>query len=169
MTRLSLALVTAGLIGFTAGQASAATQLSRQDQNFIRQASQTNLAEINEGHLAVDKGGSETVKQLGQTLITDHTQAEDQLRQIAQQQGFQVPQSPSRRQESQANNLSRESGARFDRTFANDEVKGHERAITAFRKEARSSRDPALRSYAETTVPVLEKHLKMAQMAVRGG
>ena len=168
MNRLPLALMSAGLLCFAAGQAFAA-QLSQQDQTFVREASQTNLAEISEGQLAVQKGASQTVKQMGETLITDHRQSEDQLRQIAQQQGFTVPQSPSQQQQSQASALAQETGAGFDRTFATDEVMGHEKSISEFKKEATSTQDPALRSYAETTIPVLEKHLKMARMARRGG
>ncbi len=168
MSKLPIALVAAGLIGFTAGQASAA-RLSQQDETFIKHASRTNLAEIQEGNLAMQNGATQSVKQMGQTLVTDHTQAEDQLRQIAQQEGFSLPQSPSRKQQAQDQKLTRETGATFDQKFAREEVKGHEKAISEFKQEAQSTQNPALRSYAETTIPVLQKHLQMAEMAARGG
>jgi putative membrane protein len=60
-------------------------QISPQDERFVMDAAQTNIAEVDAGHMAVQKGTSPAIKQLGETLIADHARAEDQLRQIAQQ------------------------------------------------------------------------------------
>jgi putative membrane protein len=55
------------------------------------------------------------------------------------------------------------SGAAFDRAFANHMVKGHEKAINKFEAALPNLEDPDLKKYAEKTLPVLHKHLEMAQ------
>ncbi len=148
-----------------------AEQMSSQDEHFVTDAAQTNIAEVGAGHLAVQKGTAPAIKQLGQTLIADHTQAEDQLRQVAQQKGLQLPDAPNQEQQAMAKRLSqaKQGRAGFDSIFAKDMVEGHQKAVSEFQQEAQTTEDPALRSYAETTLPVLEKHLQMSEVASRGG
>jgi putative membrane protein len=150
---------------------SQAEQMSPQDEHFVADAAQTNIAEVNAGHLAVQKGTSPAIKQLGQTLITDHTRAEDQLQQIAQQKGLQLPDTPNQEQQAMAKRLSRAKQGRagFDTAFAKDMVEGHQKAVSEFKQEAQTTKDPALRSYAENTLPVLQKHLQMSEVATRAG
>jgi putative membrane protein len=166
---LIIALATASVVGLATG--TWAAQISQQDEHFVADAAQTNIAEVDAGHMAVQKGTSPAVKQLGETLITDHTRAENQLRQIAQQQGLQLPSTPSQEQQAMANRLSQAKPGRagFDTAFAKDMVEGHQKAISKFQQEAQTTNDPALRSYAQTTLPVLQKHLQMSEAASRGG
>jgi putative membrane protein len=145
-----------------------AAALSKQDQSFANQAAETNLAEISAGHMAMAKSPSQAVGQLAQTMVTDHTQSNQQLSQIAGQQGFTLPSQPSAQQQAQARHLLGLSGKQFDQTFARDQVQDHRTAITTFQKEARSGQDPALKSFAQQTIPVLQKHLQMAETASRG-
>jgi putative membrane protein len=148
-----------------------AAQLSPQDERFVTDAAQTNIAEVGAGHLAAQKGTSPAIKQLGQTLITDHTRAEDQLHQIAQQKGLQLPDTPNQEQQAMAKRLSQAKPGRagFDTAFAKDMVEGHQKAVSEFKQEAQTTKDPALRSYAQTTLPVLQKHLHMSEVATRAG
>ncbi len=60
-------------------------------------------------------------------------------------------------------------GRQFDQSFAKDEVQGHQKMIRMFQQEAQSTRDPALRQWAEAGIPVLQKHLQMARQAEAAG
>ena len=82
MRQSSLAVLATGLL-LVASQASAA--LPSADKSFAMKAAQGGLAEVQDGQLAARKGGSPQVKQFGQRMVTDHTQANDELQQIAQQ------------------------------------------------------------------------------------
>jgi putative membrane protein len=42
-------------------------------------------------------------------------------------------------------------------------VAGHTKAIAVYKKEAADAQNPALKSYAEQALPVLEKHLEDAK------
>ena len=164
MRKFSIALAAAGLIGFAAGAASAA-QLSQQDQDFVKQAAQGGLEEIQSGQMAEQKGASQAIKQLGQTLVTDHTMMNEQLKQIAQQQGFTLPQSLPQDDRQEMQQLRNLSGQQFDRQFADEQIEDHQKMIQVLQKEAQTTQDPALREFAQSGIPVMQKHLQMAQQA----
>jgi putative membrane protein len=54
-------------------------------------------------------------------------------------------------------------GAAFDKKYIQEMVAGHTKALAMYKKEAADAKDPAIKSYAETAVPVLEKHLAAAK------
>ena len=164
MRKLPFALLAASLVGFAAGTASAA-QLSQQDEQFVRQAAQGGLEEVQAGRLAEQQGGSQAVKQLGQTMVADHTLANNQLQQIAQQQGLTLPQSPDQQQQQEMQQMRKLRGAQFDKQFATQQVQDHTKMIQLFRNEAQNTQDQALRNFAQTNLPILQKHLQMAQTA----
>ncbi len=164
MRKLPFALAAATLIGLAAGAASAA-QLSPQDEQFVKQAAQGGMGEVQAGQLAEEKGASPAVKQLGQTLVTDHTTMNNQLKQIAQQQGFTLPQSLDQEDQQDMQEMKKLSGAQFDKQFTKEEVEDHMKMIQALQKEAQNGQDSALRSFAQSGIPVMQKHLQMAQQA----
>jgi putative membrane protein len=168
MRKLPLALAAAGLIGFAAGTAGAA-QLSAQDQQFVKQAAQGGLEEIQSGQAAEQRGASPAVKQLGQTLVADHTMMDNQLKQIAQQQGFTLPQSLDQEQRQELQQMNKLSGAQFDKQFTDEQIEDHQKMIQLLQKEAQSTQDSALREFAQAGIPVMQKHLRMAQQAQSAG
>jgi putative membrane protein len=55
------------------------------------------------------------------------------------------------------------SGAEFDRAFVSHMIMGHQQAIRKFEMASENLQDPALKKYAEKTLPVLREHLRLAQ------
>ena len=151
-----LAFVTLATLIYSSGLAVAATQ-----QAFITRAMQTNLAEVQVGKLAQEKGASQQAKSLGQMLTNDHQANQQKAERIAKQIGVTPPTSPGAMQKSDYDRLSKLSGAAFDRRFAAMMVEGHRKAISEFRREARMK--DAVGEYAKQTLPTLEKHLREAE------
>src|SRR3979490_1027121 len=85
----SLVIVTAALTGLTSAAAYAAP--SAQDTLFFQQAHQANLAEIAAGNLAIQKGASQQVRDLGARFVTDHTNLDQGLQQAAATLGVALP------------------------------------------------------------------------------
>jgi len=133
------------------------------DREFVRKAAQGGLAEVQLGQLATEKAASPEVKQFGQRMVDDHTKANEQLKQIAQQQGIQVPDQLDAKDAATKARLEKLSGKEFDRAYMNDMVTDHTKDVTEFKHEANSGKDSAVKSFAQQTVPTLEDHLKEAK------
>ena len=133
------------------------------DREFVRKAAQGGLAEVQLGQLATEKAASPEVKQFGQRMVDDHAKANDQLKQIAQQQGIQVPDQLDAKDAATKARLEKLSGKEFDRAYMRDMVTDHTKDVTEFKHEANSGKDSAVKSFAQQTVPTLEDHLKEAK------
>jgi putative membrane protein len=133
------------------------------DREFVRKAAQGGLAEVQLGQLATEKAASPEVKQFGQRMVDDHTKANDQLKQIAQQQGIQVPDQLDAKDAATKARLEKLSGKAFDRAYMHDMVTDHAKDVNEFKHEANSGKDSAVKSFAQQTVPTLEDHLKEAK------
>lgn len=58
--------------------------------------------------------------------------------------------------------MSTMSGTDFDRAYMASQVRAHRDAVALFQKESKSGKDAELKSFAATTLPALQEHLKMA-------
>ena len=59
-------------------------------------------------------------------------------------------------------------GDAFDRAYVQDMVKDHRKDVTLFEDQARNGKDPALKQFAQATLPALQEHLQMAERLARG-
>ena len=135
--------------------------LAGADQSFLNDAVQGDLAEIQMGKLAQQKGQSQGVKDLGQMLEQDHSQHLQKAQQEAQQLGMTPPSEPSAKQKKMYDHLSSMSGQDFDRQFAQEMVTDHKQDIGKFEKQAKSK--GPLADFAQQTIPTLQKHLQTAE------
>ncbi|HEY7581819.1 MAG TPA: DUF4142 domain-containing protein [Acetobacteraceae bacterium] len=161
MRTLPLACLAAGLAGVTGVPAYAG--LGNADRNFVERAASGGMAEVQAAQLAQQRSNSPQVKQFANRMITDHTQANSELQQIAQDQNITLPEKPDPRDASEYNRLSGLNGTAFDQAYAQIEVSDHQQDIALFRKEAQSGQDPTLKSFAQKTLPILQQHLQLAQ------
>jgi putative membrane protein len=134
------------------------------DQQFVDFAAQTDMVEANLGQLAETVSSSQPVKDYGQMLVTDHTNDFSHLNDVAHQAGFNVPNAiDAQHNKMMIAPFQKLTGAAFDHRFITGMVAGHTQAIAVYKKEATDAQNPALRSYAEQALPVLEKHLDAAK------
>ncbi|WP_245422177.1 DUF4142 domain-containing protein [Alsobacter soli] len=162
-----LAVSAALALAFTAGPSLAKDQ-GAAAKTFITKAIQGNMAEVSMGQLAQQNGQSDSVKQFGQMLATDHGAANQKAQAVAQQMGVQVPTEPSKKQLADYNKMQKLNGAAFDKAFAQHMVADHKKDIAEYKKAAKMQGDPA-GDYANQTLPDLEKHLQAAQQLQKGG
>ena len=142
---------------------SQAAQPSRADQAFAAFAAESGMGDAEAGQLAMQHGASAQVKRLGQQLMTDQTGQNDALQQIADQENLTLPAEPGMMQQAQTRRLNTLYGPEFDKAFVDAQSAQDAREIAIFQKEARSGHDPALKSYAQETLPALRRHLALVQ------
>lgn len=133
---------------------------------FIQKAIEGNLAEIKVGQLAQQKGSSQGVRQFGTVLEQDHSTANQQAMTAASSMGVTPPSMPSPKEQATYQHLASLSGTKFDKEFIKEEVTDHRKDIAEFKKEAKASNSPAA-SYAQASLPTLQKHLRMAESLAR--
>jgi putative membrane protein len=150
----------AGMLIAVAGHAMA--ELSSADRTFATKAAAGGQAEVTLGRLATEKAGSQQVRQFGQQMVTDHSEANQELQAIAAQQNLTLPSKPDPASVSTEQRLQASSGAAFDSAYSRDMVQDHQQDIADFQKESSSGQDPALKAFAQKYLPVLRHHLQMA-------
>jgi putative membrane protein len=133
------------------------------DEKFVREAAEGGMAEVKLGQLAEEKGQSEEVKKFGQRMVQDHTKANDELKQIGSQEGINLPTDVSRTDAEKYDRLAKLSGPEFDRMYAQEMVKDHEKDVTEFKKASTAAQKPSLKQFAQRTLPTLESHLQEAK------
>lgn len=134
------------------------------DQQFVDFAGQTNMVEANLGQLAQNNAASQQVKDYGQMLATDHTNDQHQLTIAAQQANLTVPTAiDEEHNKALIGPMNELHGEAFDHKFIQEMITGHTKAIETYKKEAADAQNPAIKSYAEAALPVLQKHLEAAK------
>ena len=61
------------------------------------------------------------------------------------------------------NAVTKLSGSDFDKAYLEMEIKVHSKDLSAYQKELKDGKDPEVKAWAAKTVPMIEKHLKMAR------
>jgi putative membrane protein len=142
--------------------------VSSDDRDFAARAAQGGMAEVEMGNLAQQQGTSAQLKEYGRALVEDHTKLSNQLKDIAAKENFMLPTEMTSDERKAVDRLSKLSGPEFDKEFAKESVSDHKKDIDEFSKQARSGQDEALKTFAANTIPVLEKHLNMAENVEQG-
>lgn len=147
----------------TAMSSKGSAGMTSMDTKFVKKAARGGLAEVELGQLATQKASSEEVKKFGQRMVDDHSKANDQLKQVAAQEHIDLPTEPNAKDKATKARLEQLSGEQFDRAYMSDMVKDHKADVAEFARESKNAKDPAIKSFAEQTLPTLREHLKQAE------
>jgi putative membrane protein len=154
-----------------------ASQLSRSDQNFIKDACRGGHMEVQMGKLGVQKAQSEQAKQFAQRLIDDHTRANADLKQPDPDKIAGITDDTDRsrvrekedadrgehKEHAELKKLENLSGTEFDRAFAKIAVNDHEKDVKEFEKVSQKADDSDVKAFAAKTLPTLREHLQQAR------
>ncbi len=137
--------------------------MSAADKRFMDKAAQGGMAEVELGHLAEQNGSSQQVKDFGKRMVTDHSKANDQLKQLASQENVTLPTSLDAKDQATKDRLSKLQGAAFDKAYMKDMVMDHKKDVADFKHESMDAKNPQLKNWASETLPTLESHLQEAE------
>jgi len=138
-------------------------------KEFVKDAIESNLAEIQISQLALTKTSNPEVMSFAQRMIDDHTRANSQLQQVAEQKGIKSPDSPGLSHQAKLKAMQARSGADFDKSYIDQMNQDHEKAIELFQAAANSPQvDPELKKLAEQTLPTLHQHQHSAMQLAAG-
>jgi putative membrane protein len=118
--------------------------------------------EVELGNLALQHASRSDVKTFAQRMVDDHTKANQQLDDLASKKGITLKEQESVEAKQTIAKLSKLSGEAFDREYAKDMVKDHEKDVAEF-EAATKLRDADVKEFATQTLPTLQEHLEMAK------
>jgi putative membrane protein len=158
MKKSILTVLAALSIGFAQAQS-----MTEADKKFVKEAVEGGMKEVKLGELAQKNGSSSEIRNLGQTMVTDHTKATDEAKALASRKGITVPTALNDSGQKEYDMLSKKTGADFDKEYAKTMVKDHKKDVGEFKKEADKGSDADVKAWASKTLPTLEHHLKMSE------
>jgi len=135
------------------------TNNSEKDAQFLVDAAEINLAEVNMGKIAATQGMTKEVRDLGEMMSREHQKAYDDLASLAKKKSITIPAALSDDSQKKYNTLSEKRGSDFDKDFCDEMVKGHKDAIDKFERASKESTDPDIQTWASNMLPSLRTHL----------
>jgi putative membrane protein len=145
------------------GEGAGMGSMTSQDHDFIMDAAMGGLMEVELGRVAAQKGMSDAVKQFGQRMVDDHSQANSELMSLASSKGITLPTELDAKHRAEVTKFSAMSGAELDREYTKMMVSDHRKDVSEFEKESTRGTDADLKAFATKTLPTLQEHLRMAE------
>lgn len=133
------------------------------DASAIRDLAEANMAEVEAGKVAAQKARSDEVKKFAQHMVDDHGKMLQEVQQLAQSKGVDLPKSPSKKHQAAMKKLESASGEQFDKAYMSAMVNDHRDTVKKVEKIANSSKDPEVKGAAQKALPDIKHHLQMAQ------
>ena len=132
---------------------------------FLAQAGSANAWEIQSSQLALQMSTNPGVQNFANMIIADHMALGQQVAAAATSAGL-TPPPPALLPQHQAmldQLRASGSGLSFDMAYQQAQIAAHQQAIQLMQNYAASGDLPALRTVASGAIPVMQKHLSMAQ------
>ena len=132
---------------------------------FVAKATSANTFEIQSAQLALQASQNPGVRNFANMLITDHTMMAQQMAAAAAAAHLPPPAPAMLPPEQQMLDQLRASGTgyAFDQAFQQDQIQAHQQGIALMQNYAASGDRAPLRALASQAIPVMQRHLAMAQ------
>lgn len=136
--------------------------VSQQERDFATKASNSNMAEIQFGQLAVQRAENDSIIAFAQQMVGDHTTAQSQLDSIARNLNVALPDSMDSAHNKLYSFLSTLSSFSFDSAYIHNQVIDHQNARDLLQKQLDEGKDSMLVGYARKQLPIIIMHHERA-------
>jgi len=147
----------------TSSLPTATMPVDKDDADFAVKAANGGMMEVALGQLAATNAKSQRVKDFGAMMVKDHTEGGEKLKQLAQQKNIALPATLGNDEQKHVNDMQKKTGADFDKAYMNMMLDDHKDDIKEFQKAGNNCKDADLKTFALSTLPVLQKHLDSAK------
>jgi putative membrane protein len=133
------------------------------DTKFAVEAADGGMLEVQLAQLAIANAASKQVKDFAQSMVKEHSKANEELKSLATQKNITLPGTLSEESKKEYDKLAEKRGEDFDEAYCDFMVKDHKDDIDKFKKEADDGNDADIKSWASEKLPTLQHHLSMAE------
>jgi len=145
----------------TGGSVSTANDV---DRTFVSEAISGGLFEVQSSQLALDHSGLDANnRRFAQMMIEDHTRANRELQDIAARHDIVVVARMNSSNQAALDSLRGLGTDEFGARYHSDQVQAHQEAIALFQREAREGQIAELKTFAQRSLPMLQRHLDALQ------
>jgi len=123
----------------------------------IAAIAQDGMTEVRLGKLAESKATDPEVKKLASLMVTEHSAANEQLKELAAGVGLILPPDINNEQKALIDGLSELSGSDFDKRYVEVLMDAHMHAITVFETEVKEGTG-SLRDWAKNVLRTIKRH-----------
>lgn len=147
------------------GATSAATLGANTVEGYVSSAAIGDMYEIQSAQIALDKSQNAGIRELAQTIITDHTAASNKLKAIAPAAaaGVTIPTALDERRQGLIDNLRAATGPAFDAEWISQQVAAHREAVMLHEGFSNKADAPDLATHAAEVLPKIRAHLQTAE------
>lgn len=140
------------------------------DAKFAAAASAANVKELQASGVAQGKALSDDVKKFARKMAEDHAKANQELAVLIVKKGMKCATGSESETLNALQELKKLTGAEFDKRYMAMMVQDHRSCLHLYESQAKEGQDPDLKELAEKRLPMLKRHLKLAeQTAARVG
>lgn len=143
----------------------AIAQLSSADKTFVMKAAKSNNYEIQAAKMAEKSSTNDAYKSFADMIVSDHTQAGDQLKSAVSQvdPSMQLPTGVSAKGQEHLDTL-KSAGNNFDTKYRDQMIATHMAALKLFQNYvAKQGVNVQIKQAAQGLIPTLQKHLAQAK------
>lgn len=134
-----------------------------EDAEWAVDAAGGGMMEVRLGELAQKNAASADVKEFGKMMVDDHSKANEALKSLAARKNITLPETLGEDAQKKYDELSKKTGADFDKAYISLMVDDHQEDIEEFKEEAAKGRDADLKLWASEQIATLEHHLDAAK------
>jgi len=119
---------------------------SDDDKKFVATAAQGDVNEIALSELAEQKAENPAVKSFAHKMVTEHKEMTSSMKPYADEWGMNPPVGPDEDHKKEIEKLKGLNGHDFDKQYMDDMVSDHSKALDAFTKEAKDTKNAKVRA-----------------------
>lgn len=131
------------------------------DAQFLVNAAEFNLEQIQLAKLAQQKGNTAQVMEMGKTMEVAYTKSFNDLKALANRKSITIPTSHTNDARDAYNDLNERKTNDFDKAYADRMVKQHKDAIDFFEEATTERYDVEIKNWAISTLPEMRTNLNL--------
>ena len=160
----------AGMMGETTagggnamGDPNGPTAPHKDDKEFMMSAAHSDQNEIQQSKMALAKGVTGMAKEMANMMIADHSKSTADLKKIAAKKGITLPTDMDADHKAMKPAMEKLSGKAFEQKYMAQMVADHQKTANTMMAHEKMAKDADLKAFIGKTLPVVQKHLGMAQ------
>lgn len=134
-----------------------------EDSEFLVEAAEINMMEIELGKLAQQKAMNADVKEYGRMMESEHMKASDETKKLAESMNVSLPMATGEDTKEAMEDLNDEKGIDFDKKYISMMIDGHKEAIDEMEEASENASSEEIRMWAANMLPSLRQHLDKAK------